>query len=1014
MVADSLLPPNLIGESSMTILMPFSVRFLFPAACLVISIIGTIIISRSPWNQTKECKEHDATINQDIGGVGVLIGLFLPCLVLLFVLGMGHFKSETSGPKELCMAQLANLLYLTINIGKAIPMKTINNLELMIAFSSIDAVNASVSMAFSDKDVLAARQLVFWGSVVQLAAFAVEGLALFNLSHFKDPLCISALPPQLPSHELSWFYWASRTVAAIFQILAACNLSPSLNTIENRSKESRSMNVTARVFWLDLPATITTSYWLFFSFVLFHGSLVLRTTSGIDTKNEMKKAIWSEWGQTANFIVAVVSISHVLYSIFRLFEPKDLRENAELAETHNGIPYWGFLKTSWKSLRSPFRKPNLEHLDELLVSDTKLKNALSPPKAQEEKEREREYRKLLEAYRKRDEEGMIDALERGAPNDMIGPDREYPIHMAARFNNIRLLKLARFCVSDPHSELVHSRSSKLSEESLFIKNADDEIPLMIAIHASAIQSIEWILKEMEGFAKILRRETEVEDLVRQAFESAIMAEKETIIPVLKIGWLNWPQLKLRENLDDDRMSSRVLSPFYFSIKNGKERVTQLLCDQHITNLAVTRNMQGPNNFQTVYALAQKTRSTDLVKRTLEDQSHDCDDANAAKLVLSAFKSFYLTERDVFVLLSGIGVHEIVTLFQIAEDAWIEASKRIWKIARIMRADDLLSETCSDSILTLWGPHHESENNYDDDEKLMRGIRQDKMAKTIRKDLREWGGRDWWYAVSGAKVGNYGVMMKALPKESDVNDMNRIRMVRDQYGCSLLGIAINPASLHQGANDKDGTRATLEEGQYEEKIKCIETLIQLKIPVTAEDILIAFRNRVGVRVFEVLLGSAEDSHTEALQLCCQGLHMYWNLDMLISVPMGRYFLGGIDMLLQSGADPTRRDSKGRTPRQSIELGSGHSTFDSISMLGLWTDRHEGASYIDRIVKLLARWEHYHEGGRQQRPNKPDPVHDGMKEGELTDQEFEYEEELRDLVYDDTEEEDSATNPRMRNP
>jgi hypothetical protein len=66
-----------------------------------------------------------------------------------------------------------DLLYLTVNLAKG--MSRLNVRELTIAVSSMDAVSASISMAFSSKDVLAARKLVMFGFLTQLAAFAVEG-----------------------------------------------------------------------------------------------------------------------------------------------------------------------------------------------------------------------------------------------------------------------------------------------------------------------------------------------------------------------------------------------------------------------------------------------------------------------------------------------------------------------------------------------------------------------------------------------------------------------------------------------------------------------------------------------------------------------------------------------------------------------------------------------------------------------------------------------------------------------
>lgn len=49
------------------------------------------------------------TVNTDIGGIGVLLGLTVPCGFLFVMLSLGHFKSETSGPKEICIGQIASM-----------------------------------------------------------------------------------------------------------------------------------------------------------------------------------------------------------------------------------------------------------------------------------------------------------------------------------------------------------------------------------------------------------------------------------------------------------------------------------------------------------------------------------------------------------------------------------------------------------------------------------------------------------------------------------------------------------------------------------------------------------------------------------------------------------------------------------------------------------------------------------------------------------------------------------------
>jgi len=79
-----------------------------PAICLILAVVATVLAPLHSKTSIETCPEDEKTINPDVGGIGVLLGLFLPCLVLLLVLLSGHFTSGTSGAKELCMAQCAS------------------------------------------------------------------------------------------------------------------------------------------------------------------------------------------------------------------------------------------------------------------------------------------------------------------------------------------------------------------------------------------------------------------------------------------------------------------------------------------------------------------------------------------------------------------------------------------------------------------------------------------------------------------------------------------------------------------------------------------------------------------------------------------------------------------------------------------------------------------------------------------------------------------------------------------
>jgi hypothetical protein len=79
-----------------------------PLACTFLASLGSILISIKSRNTAAVCAEANEAINLDVGGIGVLLGLLFPCLMLLIVLISGHFMPETSGAKELCIAQCAS------------------------------------------------------------------------------------------------------------------------------------------------------------------------------------------------------------------------------------------------------------------------------------------------------------------------------------------------------------------------------------------------------------------------------------------------------------------------------------------------------------------------------------------------------------------------------------------------------------------------------------------------------------------------------------------------------------------------------------------------------------------------------------------------------------------------------------------------------------------------------------------------------------------------------------------
>jgi hypothetical protein len=93
------LPALLIRVKSLRIL---------PFVSLFLSAVVVLTSAKTNRTSSQRCPQ-DGEINPDIGGIGVLLGLFLPSIALAVLLMLGHTIAEASGTKELCVAQIASM-----------------------------------------------------------------------------------------------------------------------------------------------------------------------------------------------------------------------------------------------------------------------------------------------------------------------------------------------------------------------------------------------------------------------------------------------------------------------------------------------------------------------------------------------------------------------------------------------------------------------------------------------------------------------------------------------------------------------------------------------------------------------------------------------------------------------------------------------------------------------------------------------------------------------------------------
>lgn len=551
------------------------------SVCLSIAVVIASALTKP--SGSPQCSE-DSEINADIGGIGVLLGLFLPSALLVVVLLSGHWKAEPSGAKELCMAHMASmedccmfrttvltlpdLLYLTVNLAKS--NNEISIRDTLVACSSIDAISASISMAISDKDVLAARKLVMFSYILHVPAFVIEGITLSRLSRFPSQ-CLTELrhPTISSSRAMMWTYFAVRIMTALAPTPTVWRLIPRLNEIEHAPRQSQQVKDARN--WECLPATLFTNYIVFGSLALIQIGPTLSITQATLFKSAEK--LRNEWGQSAALIVAVVSISHVVFSFACLFRSEASRHRLEVCQINRTTTIWASPEWTWRTgflwkflkQRSPFEKVALRPADELLADAVALVRITELNLSLEEQDVL--WQELLDAFSNNDAIYVLDCLDRGAPVNRSSEEREFPIHMAARLGNMDVVHrihppvvarqpsangvpVPRISPQKESTEMLDLSKKGFSSDPfqrLISKNADGLTPLNLAVNANRTQTVKWLLQRMLEIPSVSKENNlAAQNSVVAAMRSVIMAEKIELLETIHDAWPRWESLHLSD------------------------------------------------------------------------------------------------------------------------------------------------------------------------------------------------------------------------------------------------------------------------------------------------------------------------------------------------------------------------------------------------------------------------------------------------------------------------------------
>ncbi|KAK4958875.1 hypothetical protein LTR10_003672 [Elasticomyces elasticus] len=273
------------------------------------------------------------TLNADIGGSGVLVGIYFPALLAIISLAVGHCHTREAGTKEIGVVLLANLVYLTFNLVKA--TTNISGLtfeDAIIALLSIDATCTALSATLSNKDALAARTYFGLCALAQLSAgiaviVAVARLEIYWHEHEGRDCCTRLIwwatwtSCDMPGPNI-WIYTVLSAVTRGYDVVIAFRLAPKLDQLK---KETEGKKANIQTDFEEMISTCLTRYIHHVPSLVVNFSTLATLFYRMGLTNASK---WSDWGQSATLITCVSGTCHWLYVCTPLLNLVD--ERAEL------------------------------------------------------------------------------------------------------------------------------------------------------------------------------------------------------------------------------------------------------------------------------------------------------------------------------------------------------------------------------------------------------------------------------------------------------------------------------------------------------------------------------------------------------------------------------------------------------------------------------------------------------------------------------------------------------------
>ncbi|KAI4657249.1 uncharacterized protein J4E79_007866 [Alternaria viburni] len=531
------------------------------------------------------------------------------------------------------------------------------------------------------------------------------------------------------------------------------------------------------------------------------------------------------------------------------------------------------------------------------------------------------WQELMDGFTYNEPEVILDCLDRGAPLDECNDEGDYPIHLAARNNNIDILLRTRFVAAD----------NIYLPKTLLPENLAGETPLEIACNANAHEAVRWIMGELpQDYER-------AHAAVSRAFKLAIVGEREGLLKILQQSWPDWRALKIKTG------TTSKTTPLRFAIDEGKVKSAYRL-----VNPIVTAKRQP--HARRIFDMMWKSQLEEGgYLEIILDQDQKSIDLIPYAIVDEVMRSSTISNAEILEILLNVGIDISAVLRQsiyyaVRPTTHPHQDNNVWE--KVLREDHVIEPKDLDSILSFEIPADSSP------------IPEVEVKKdSMRAALSLRGGQDWSGVVKASTSASIEDLEKFMYSE-DGTMLQRMLSLKDKDGYSLLRFTIS-----HGMNDPVE--------KQKQRLEYTDLLLQHGIEVAVPD-LMAARERLfhheGTLATFMLLASYI-THDVALDLLYKMCSESWNRN---GIHHSTFDL--IHILLRCGVDPTLLNGSGKTPRIALRDTMAERPTKKVPMMDERAMKRlevTNRARASRISKLLLRWENHVKGSGG---NNPLEMHD----------------------------------------